>query len=222
MAKILIVEDDPDTLDTIKNFLSAERHSVDTAPSADDAIQFVRTYEYDLLIVDWEMPGMSGVDFIKQFRAGGGNTPAIMLTGKSATDEKVHGLDSGADYYLTKPFEGKALLSFIRAGMRRVPEIKTDVVTAGGLELRPSSAEIFFNGHSASLSNKEVSVLKLLMENPDRIISHEELQNVGWSGSDVSSGTIRVFLTALREKLQLLGSSMKILSVRGYGYRLEL
>ncbi len=221
MAKILIVEDDPETLETLKSFLSAERHSVDSAPRADEAMDFVLTYEYDVLIVDWEMPGMTGIDFIQKFRANGGNTPVIMLTGKSATDEKISGLDSGADYYLTKPFEGKALLSFIRASMRRAPEIAPDTIVVGNVHLQPTSSEVTCDGRSVTLSIKESAVLKLLMLNKDRIVSHEELQRAGWSEQEVPSGTIRVFLTALREKLQKIGATTKILSVRGYGYRIE-
>lgn len=221
MAKILIVEDDPETLETLKSFLSGERHSVDSVPRAHEALDFVQIYEYDVLIVDWEMPGMTGIEFIEKFRANGGNTPVIMLTGKSATDEKISGLDSGADYYLTKPFEGKALLSFIRASMRRAPELAVDMIVVGNLQLHPSAAEVSCNGNSVTLSNKEAAVLRLLMNNPDRIVSHEELQRAGWSDTDVPSGTIRVFLTALREKLQSIGATTKILSVRGYGYRIE-
>jgi len=221
VAKILIVEDDPATLEALKSFLSAERHSVDSAPRAAEAIDFIRTYEYDVLIVDWEMPGMTGIEFIEKFRANGGNTPVIMLTGKSATDEKISGLESGADYYLTKPFEGKALLSFIRASMRRVAEITVDMIVVGNLELHPSSAEVTCDGKSVTLSNKEAAVLRLLMKNPERIVSHEELKRAGWADADVPSGTIRVFLTALREKLQSIGATNKILSLRGFGYRIE-
>lgn len=219
MAKILIIEDDLDTLESLKVLLKAERHSVDCVTSADEAIDFVRTYQYDVFIVDWEMPGMTGLEFIRRYREKGGSTPVIMLTGKSATDEKVLGLDSGADYYLTKPFEGKALLSFVRASMRRSPEIESEIIKLGNLQLRPSSCESSCEGRSVALSQKEAAVLRLFMQNPERIITHQEIEHAGWSGSDVSSGTVRVFLTALREKLQSIGADTKILSVRGYGYR---
>ncbi len=221
MAKILIIEDDLDTLESLKALLKSERHSVDCVVSADEAIEYVRTYQYDVFIVDWEMPGMTGLEFIRRYREKGGSTPVIMLTGKSATDEKVSGLDSGADYYLTKPFEGKALLSFIRASLRRSPEIESEVVKIGNLQFLPSSCEALCEGKSVTLSQKEAAVLKLFLQNPERIITHQELEHAGWSGSDVSSGTVRVFLTALREKLQSIGADTKILSVRGYGYRVE-
>lgn len=221
MAKILVVEDDQSTLDALKQLLTSERHSVDCVESADRAIDFVRTYQYDLFIVDWEMPGMTGIEFVRKFRDNGGAAPIIMLTGKSATDEKVSGLDSGADYYLTKPFDSKALLSFIRAGLRRSPQIVSDVIAFGNLQLKPSSAEVVCEGQSVTLSNKEAAVLKLFMQHSDRIISHQEIESAGWSGSTVSPGTLRTFLTSLREKLQSIGATIKILNVRGYGYRIE-
>lgn len=209
-------------LEGLRRLLQAERHSVDCVSTADDGMRFLETYEYDALVVDWEMPGMSGVELIRRYRAGGGNAPVLMLTGKSATSEKVTGLDSGADYYLTKPFDAPVLLSFLRASLRRSPEIQQSSYSVAGLELREASSEACFARQCVNLTAKEVAVLKLLIQHQDRIISHEELKSHGWPGEgDVSGGSIRVFLTALREKLQSVGAPVRILSVRGYGYRLE-
>ncbi|MBX9696020.1 MAG: response regulator transcription factor, partial [Cyanobacteria bacterium] len=169
----------------------------------------------------WEMPEMSGIQFIEKFRARGKKAPVIMLTGKSATDDKISGLDCGADYYLTKPFERKGLLAFIRASLRRSPEPESGSVHFGNLEFKPVSSEAICDGHSVTLSSKEAVVLKLFIDHSDRLITHKELEVAGWSGSDVSSGTIRTFLTGLREKLQSIGANTKISSVRGYGYRIE-
>ncbi len=221
MAKILVIEDDASMLDTLRALLKAERHSVDCVESADEAMEYIRAYEYDVLIVDWEMPGMTGVEFVDKFRAKGGQAPVIMLTAKSAVDDRVTGLDSGADYYLTKPFERKALLAFIRASLRRSPEPESDTIHFGNLQFKPASSDVLCGERTITLSQKEALVLKLFLEHTDRIITHKELEIAGWSGEDVSSGAIRVFLTGLREKLQAIGANMKILSVRGYGYRIE-
>jgi two-component system, OmpR family, manganese sensing response regulator len=222
MAKILVIEDNIETLDALRNVLQSERHSVDCVPSANEALDFIKTYQYDVLVVDWEMPGMSGIELIRTYRANGGKSPVLMLTGKTGTPDKISGLDSGADYYLTKPLVGAELLSFIRASLRRAPADEVNVLRFGDIELNPDSALVNCAGKSISLSVKEIAVLKLLIEHSKRIVTHEELKQAGWPDEDeVPAGTVRVFLTSLREKLQGLGAEIRILSVRGYGYRLD-
>jgi two-component system, OmpR family, manganese sensing response regulator len=215
MAKILVIEDNIETLEALRNVLQSERHSVDCVPSAIEALDFIKTYQYDVLVVDWEMPGMSGIELIKTYRSAGGSAPILMLTGKTATPDKVSGLDSGADYYLTKPLVGAELLSFIRASMRRTLAGESSIFRYGNLELNPDSATVVCD------NSKEISVLKLLIEHSQRIVTHDELKQAGWPNTDdVPAGTIRVFLTSLREKLQGVGADIRILSVRGYGYRI--
>lgn len=222
MAKILIVEDNVETMEAIRSILETERHVPDCTSSAEDGWDFIKTYEFDLMIFDWEMPGMSGVELLRKFRATGGKTPVIMLTGRSATPDKISGLDSGADAYLTKPFEREVLLSMIRAILRRSPAEESDSITFADLKLTPASSEVSCKDKSADLSAKEVAALRLLMENAGRIITHEELRAAAWPDSaDVSSNTVRVFLSSIREKLSSIGSTIQILSIRGYGYQLK-
>lgn len=221
MAKILVVEDSLETLGALKSLLQSERHTVDCVPSADEALAFIEMYQYEVLIVDWEMPGMTGIELIQKYRSIGGVAPVLMLTGKASTPDKISGLDCGADYYLTKPFDGAELLGFVRASLRRAPLGDAEVIKFADLELNPSAAQVVCGTLSLQLSAKELAVLQVLMANITRIVSHEELRGAGWPDEpSIPSGTVRVFLSALREKVQGIGAKVRILSVRGYGYRL--
>ncbi|MBX9690367.1 MAG: response regulator transcription factor [Candidatus Obscuribacterales bacterium] len=222
MAKILIVDDNDETRAAIKDLLLQERHNADEVSTAIEAWDFIETYDYDLLIFDWEMPKMSGVELLQKYRASGGKTPVIMLTGRNSTPDKISGLDFGADNYVTKPFESEVLLSLIRATLRRSPEPELKTIKCGDLDLNPESSQVSCGSNTATLSSKEAVVLRLLLENSQRLISHEEIKACGWSDApDTASGTIRVFLTGLREKLTKLGSKLQILNVRGYGYQIK-
>ena len=222
MAKILLVEDNPETLEALKDILQTERYTVDCVPTGNEALDFLEIYQYDVLIVDWEMPGITGVELVKTYRDRGGKTPVIMLTAKSATPDKISGLDSGADQYLTKPIERDELLGFIRASLRRIPVTEPICLRFANLELNLTSAKASCGSCEFTLSAKEISILQTLIENCRRIVTHEELRGAGWGETpDVPEGTVRVFLSTLREKLQGLGARLKIVSVRGFGYRLE-
>lgn len=222
MAKILVVEDNVETIQAIRDILHFERHNTDLAPSAEDGWDFIKTYDYDLLIFDWELPKMSGVELLKKYRASGGKTPVIMLTGKTDTPDKIAGLDSGADNYLTKPFGSEELLAHVRATLRRTPENVVRTVTFGDLCLDEASSMVRCGDKSATLSSREVKILKILMDSKNSIVSHDQLRINAWPDSpDVSPNTMRVFLTSFREKLASIGSNTKILSARGYGYQIK-
>jgi DNA-binding response OmpR family regulator len=222
LAKILIVEDDLETLDTIRSVLEGERHIVDCAQSAEIGWDFIARYDYDLLVFDWEMPGMTGVELLRKFRTSGSKTPVIMLTGRTGTPNVVSGLDSGADSYITKPFEGEFLLSVVRANLRRTVSPAVEGSKYGDLELFAESAAVRCGDKQTSLTAREVIGLKLLLENANRIISHEELRlNVWPDNPDMTSTAIRMYLSNLREKLSTLGSKIEVMNVRGYGYQLN-
>ena len=223
MAKILVVDDNQDTLEVIKDLLQAERHTVDCSQSAVAAWDFIKTYTYDVFVFDWEMPEMSGTELLQKYRSSGGQTPVLMLTGRDATRDKITGLDSGADAYLTKPIDPEELLGFIRALLRRTPQGKTDLKVCGDLELSVCASSVTCGGKTAPLSARELAVLDVLLGNANRLISHDELKAVAWSDSpEISSGAVRVFLTGLRDKLNSIGSRIQILNVRGYGYQVRL
>lgn len=223
MAKVLIVDDDKDTRELVRDILLQERHGVDCCSSADEAWDFIKTYNYDVLIFDWEMPGMTGPELLQKYRQSGGATPVIMLTARTSSPDKVKGFDSGADRYLTKPIDHLELNGFIRAVLRRAPIDEPTSISCGDLELSAQSSTVSCNGNSVQLSKRESDVLALLLSNHQRIIAHEELRAIAWTDSvDISSSTVRVFLTSLREKLSSIGSRIQILNVRGYGYQIKI
>ena len=165
---------------------------------------------------------MSGVDLLKKYRAGGGTTPVIMLTGKTDTPDKIAGLDSGADNYLTKPFGSEELLAHVRATLRRTPDPVVRTVNFGDLCLDEASSTVRCGDKSSTLSSRELMVLKILMDNKNSIVSHDQLRVRAWPDSpDLAPNTMRVFLTGLRDKLASIGSNSKILSARGYGYQIK-
>ena len=220
MAKILLVEDNEENRSAIKTILESERHILDCASSADEGWGFIKTYTYDLMIFDWEMPGMSGVELLNKYRSEGGRCSVIMLTGRDSTPDKLTGLDSGADNYLTKPFEGEILLSVVRATLRRTPTENPKDVSFADIIIRPLSSSVQCAGKEIALSAKELAVLVLLAQNSDRIVSQDELKAAAWNdGSNPTPGAIRVFLSSLREKLNSIGSMIQILSIKGYGYQ---
>jgi two-component system, OmpR family, response regulator ArlR len=222
VAKILVVEDDAETIEAIRSVLEHERHAVDCANSADLGWDFARMYEYDLMIFDWEMPGMTGVELLRKLRAAGSTTPVVMLTGRSGTSNIVSGLDSGADNYLTKPFDGDVLLSVVRANLRRKPQSEVSGIKCEDLELFPDAASVSCGGKQCSLTNREVVALKLLFENASRIITHDELRLTVYPDNiDISPTALRMFLSNLREKLSSIGSRIQLINVRGYGYQLR-
>ncbi|MBY0551719.1 MAG: response regulator transcription factor [Candidatus Obscuribacterales bacterium] len=222
MVKILVVEDNIKMLEAIKDVLRFEKHSVDCAANAKDALHLLKSFTYEVMVVDWEMPDMSGVEFVRKFREKGGTTPILMLTGRSATSDKIFGLDCGADYYLTKPLDAAELLGFVRAGLRRSPQDTERPLQFADVELFVNNASIKCGQSQAKLTAKEVAVLQFLLQNAHRIVTYEQLKEAGWS-DDVETpiNKMRVFLTSLREKIQTLGSKLRILSVRGVGYRLD-
>lgn len=222
MAKILVVDDNLETLKAVKDILESERHVVDCTSSASEAWDFIQTYDYELLIFDWEMPEMSGMQLLQKYKTTGAETPVLMLTGRSSTPDKITGLDGGADNYLTKPFEKDELLSYVRAMLRRAPLDNCQDIIWCDLRLQPSASTISCGEKSCQLSKKELDVLKLLLTNSARLISHEELKLAAWADSpETTSGSIRVFLSSLREKLASLGSKIQIVNVKGYGYQIR-
>ncbi|MBX9571736.1 MAG: response regulator transcription factor [Candidatus Obscuribacterales bacterium] len=222
MAKILLVEDNEENRSAIKTILESDRHALDCASSADEGWGFIKTYKYDLMIFDWEMPGMSGVELLNKYRLEGGSCSVIMLTGRDATPDKITGLNAGADNYLTKPFEGDVLLSLVRATLRRAPLENPKDIPFADLVLRPLSSSVVCSEKEIALSAKEIAVLSLLVQNPDRIVSQDEMKIAGWSdGGEPSAGAMRVFLSSLREKLNSIGSNIQILSIKGYGYQIK-
>src|SRR5262249_34515364 len=162
MAKILIVEDDKQLSSLLVDWLTGEGDVPDPVYKGTDGLERLQFYKYDVVVVDWELPGLGVAEVCKQFRNSGGQTPVIMLTGKKEIEEKETGLDAGADDYLTKPFHMKELSARLRALLRRSPAVSKTVLTAGHLTLNPTSRQVLINDEEISLQPKEFALLEFL------------------------------------------------------------
>jgi two-component system, OmpR family, response regulator TctD len=220
MAKILVVDDDINLGESVKAILKEVGHLVDYASSARDAEAIVFVSSYDLLVLDWEMPQMSGVELLKRLRSQGLQTPVLMLTGRSAIEDKEVGFEHGADDYLVKPFDGRELVSRVKAIMRRRPVIESADVTVGEFVLDSKGRRMLHSGREISLTKQEYALLDLLMRNKDEVFSVEAILNRAWSGwSDCSPDTVRVHITHLRKKLAVDGAGESpIRTVHRQGY----
>jgi DNA-binding response OmpR family regulator len=217
MAKILVVEDDKEIQDSIKKVLELEHHQVEAVDDGGEGLFRLTSYFYDLALLDWQLPSKDGVDILREFRDGGGKTPIIMLTGKSSIDDKEHGLDAGADDYLTKPFSGKELAARIRALLRRPALTSSNVLKGMGIELDVSSNEIRKNGELVELLPREVKLLEFLMRNPNRVFEQDAILNRVWpSDSDATSEALRSTVKRLRKKIDPDGEIIR--TVHGVGY----
>ena len=223
MAKILIVEDDVELLPTICDWLQNEGHIVDTAVDAESALHFMRVYQYDAMVLDWGLPGMSGVEFCKKLRLMKDSTPILMLTGRKTIDEKEAGFDSGADDYLTKPFDIRELSFRLRALLRRPAEYVGTTVQIGDLVLDSNSHRVTLAGREVRLQHKEFQLLEFFARHPAKLFSAETLMDRLWSAdSDSSPDVVRKHINKLRSKLDTEEAPSLIRTVHGVGYGLDV
>ncbi|CAN5265524.1 response regulator transcription factor [soil metagenome] len=225
MAKVLVVEDDIDLCVAISDSLTDdEHHTVEVFHDGLDSLSAFKTTEYDVVVLDWDLPGMSGIDVLKNFRSAGGMTPVIMLTGKNELKDKELGLDSGADDYLTKPFHLKELAARIRSLLRRPPVVQSNVLKHGDLMLDPSNFRITRSGDELRLSPRDFALLEFLMRHPTNIFSVEALLARVWNyDSDATPEGLRVAIRRIRKVVDTsdaLDSSI-IENVARVGYRLR-
>ncbi len=222
MAKILLVEDDPQLVKKIKDWLVHEKYVVEAVQDGDQALGLLETYEYDIVVLDWQLPGMEGIDVLRKYRAGGGKCPIIMLTGKSEIEEKETGFDSGADDYLTKPFAPKELSARIRALLRRPAEYVGNKLTAGNLVLETDTRRLYKDGKEVELLAMEMALLEFFMKHPNQVFSHDAILDRVWkSDSFTSTEVVRTYVKTLRRKIDVEGKESKIRTVFGVGYRFE-
>jgi len=222
MAKILLVEDEPDFLMLISEWLKNEKHLVEAVENGEDALDRLRFYKYDCVILDWMLPALSGIEVCKMYRSTGGTTPILLLTAKKHVDEKEQGLDAGADDYLTKPFEMKELSARIRALLRRPQAFSGSILHVGNLMLEPNSFRVTRNGEDVALLPKEFALLEFLMRHPNQVFSAEALLDRVWSSdSEASPETIRTYIKRLRKKIDVDGQPSVLSTVHGVGYKLD-
>lgn len=222
MAKILIVEDDLDISTIVSRWLKHENHLVETSKDGQDGFTKLKLNQYDLIILDWMLPIMTGVEVCQKFRAGGGTTPILLLTAKSTIENKETGLDSGADDYLTKPFDLKELSARVRALLRRSGAISSKTLKIGNLSLDADMHQVIVAERPIALNPKEFALLEFLMRHPNQIFSAEALLSRVWqSEAMASSDTVRAHVKNLRKKIDQPGKTSPISTVHGLGYKIE-
>ncbi|MGM9608777.1 MAG: response regulator transcription factor [Eubacteriales bacterium] len=218
--KLLLVEDERDLSNAMKQILEFNHYVVDTAYDGEEGLYYAENGSYDGIILDWMMPKMDGISVVKKLRQRGNSVPVLILTAKSETDDKVLGLDSGADDYLTKPFAVKELLARIRALTRRTGEV-VSACQFGNMTLNPDTFELSAVGR-IRLTNKEFRLMEYLVRNHNVLLSTERiLENVWDFDSDAELSVVWVFISALRKKMKEIGANCVITASRGVGYRLE-
>lgn len=222
MAKILVVEDDKNIAENLVDHLRAERHVVEHVEDGNAAVEMLAAYGFELIILDVQLPGLTGFEICRRFRERGGNTPILMLTGKADLADKMQGLDSGADDYLTKPFDLPELSARIRALLRRPPALRGNELTTQDLTLDTQSAQVSRGGKAIRLLPKEFQLLEFLLRHKNQVYSVEALLDQIWhSESDSSPDAVRQVISRLRTKIDVEGQPSTITTVVGLGYTIE-
>lgn len=223
MAKILVLEDDHAFAKMLLDWLKSERHTTNWADNGQDGLALLNTSAFDLIILDWQLPGMSGIDLCKSFRNSRKNTPILMLTGMTSVNNKTEGLDSGADDYLTKPFQCAELGARIRALLRRTGR-QNQRLTAGNLLVDLDSHSAFVNETALKLLPSEFTLLAFLLKNQkEPPFSAEVILKVVWEDEDTASpDAVRTCISQLRKKLRAAGADADVQTVHGIGYRLKM
>ncbi len=220
--KLLIAEDDKDITRALTALFEHNNYSVDSVCNGNDAYDYASGEAYDGIILDIMMPGMDGLEVLKALRSAGCRTPVLLLTAKSDIEDKVSGLDAGADDYLPKPFAVNELLARVRAMLRRRENYQADVLQFEGLALNLSTFELSYGDHSIRLVSREFQMLQLLLQSPGTIVSTEQFMERIWGwDSDVEVSIVWVYISNLRKKLDKLKCPVGIKAVRGVGYCME-
>ena len=222
--RLLLIEDDSALAENVRQQLVAHRFSVDLASNGEDGLFNLMENDYDLAIIDIGLPVMSGIDVIKEARQKQINTPVLILTARNRWQEKVEGLDAGADDYLTKPFHPEELLARANALIRRASGQTEPEIKAGPVTLNTRTHQVKVNGHELELTAYEYKVIEYLMLNPEKVISKTELtEHIYDQDFDLDSNVIEVFILRLRKKLCQHASDLKpINTLRGRGYQFNI
>lgn len=218
--KILIAEDDFELASTLRRILSYEKYDIEIAYNGQQALDEGLTNNYDCIILDVMMPKLDGFTVARTLRLKNIHTPILMLTARAEIDDRVFGLDSGADDYLTKPFQIKELLARVRALIRR-DNSKTVLNSFDELSLNPKTFELICNNVSTRLTNKEYKLMECFINKNESLLSTERLMELVWDiESDAEINVVWAYISALRKKLESIGSKYTIVAIRGQGYKL--
>ena len=220
--RILIAEDDQRVAGFLKKGLNEEQYAVDVCYNGEEALFQAQVNEYDLIILDVMLPKMNGFAVCRQIRQEGTLTPILMLTARDQLEDKVKGLQEGADDYLTKPFAFEELLARIKALLRRTQDYKTKTLAVGQLELDPVARKVNRNGKVITLTGKEYALLEYLMRNKGRIITQSMIIDHVWDMNyDGLSNVVNVYINHLREKIDKGFEQKYIHTIRGVGYKID-
>jgi DNA-binding response OmpR family regulator len=219
--RVLVAEDDQGLREVLVLGLTDAGYHVDAVDRGDDAIDYLKWYEYDVAVIDWRMPGAEGIDVVAWARRHDRPTALLMLTARDTPDDRILGLDTGADDYLVKPFDFGELLARVRALQRRPRGVDSPVLRAGRLTLDPVSHVVAVDGRELGLTSTEYRILELLLRRSPAVVDRKAIAEHGWADETepLGSNAIDVQLSRLRAKLPDAG--FRIVTVRGAGYRLE-
>lgn len=220
--RLLVAEDDPKLLKSLTHIFVTNQYIVDGVSDGRTAFDYASSGEYDGLVLDVMMPGMDGITLLKSLRKNGITTPALFLTARTEIDQRIEGLDAGADDYLPKPFSTGELLARVRAMLRRKDNFVPDLMNFRDLLLNRSTYELSYGPHTLSLSGKEFQVMEMLMQQPGMIITADQLITHIWGwDADVDTSVVWVHISNIRKKLDTLGAPVAIRFIRNAGYILE-
>ena len=221
--RLLVVDDEQRLADTLADILQNQKYLVDVCYDGESGLDNAMSGIYDAIIMDVMMPKMNGFDVVRSMRRQGNATPVLMLTARTETMDKVTGLDCGADYYLTKPFEIEELLACIRALLRRQGEVVSEELRFGSVVLNLNTCTLQCEQRSVRLSAKEFELMRILMSNRENIVPKETLLLKVWGyESDAEDNLVEVYISFLRKKLDFIKADVRIDVVRRVGYHLEV
>ena len=219
---ILVVEDERNLADAIVRILEGASYNAEAVYDGTSGLRSALSGAYDAVVLDVMLPGMSGYDVVHKMRREGSATPVLLLTARSSTADKVEGLDSGADDYMTKPFEAPELLARLRALTRRKGDVMLDEVSFADIRLDLATHDLSCGDSSVHLSGKEFEVMNILMSSSARVVSKQDLLSRVWGASEASENSVEAYVSFLRKKLAHIGSKVQITTLRMLGYRLEV
>ena len=221
--KLLLVEDEKQLSEALQQILIKNKYSVDAVYNGDEGLDYALTGVYDVIILDIMLPKLNGIEILKMIRKRKISTPVILLTAKGSVEDRILGLDSGADDYLPKPFSPDELLARLRALTRRNGDfINENILEFSDIRLNLSTYDMEVNDNSITLTQKEFEILKYFMQRPKLVVSKDDLITKLWGfDSDVEHNNIEVYISFLRKKLAYVESNVKITTIRRVGYRLE-
>lgn len=220
--RVLVVEDEPSVAHIVKRALEHDHHNVELASDGANGLGLAESDQFDAIVLDVLLPEVNGIEVCRRLRAGKVHTPVLMLTARDAVEQRVQGLDAGADDYLTKPFAVAELQARVRALGRRRGETEDEVLTSGALALDAARHEVRLAGEPVELSRREFMLLEYLLRNKGRVLTREQILDNVW-GYDFAPGTnvVDIYIHYLRKKLEKGRKSRLFRTVRGVGYSLE-